>query len=227
MLTNFPLVVFCVMTIITDASVIASNGNVFDWNGAMDIVQQQKELWQQQDIDTYVYHYKENDFSDPLGECYRAWKYVLVFDGEVKYVEYDQLELSRSDLDCTIINAPIIYDKVHTIDDIFDIATINLQKRIDCLDGISNDIMCDQLGTATIENDSRLHYLKKLKITNPLVGTNTDYEFGCFTSFTDWESPTYGQFMYPDECLVDLSMMLELYQLFNPDDDDPHRHFRN
>ena len=144
------------------------------------------ESWEQQSVAAYVYHYKCNAAPTTLDNlCGEAWKHSLVFDGDTKCVEYDPLESSKSDLDCS--NDEIIYEIEFTIDAILVAIIDELQKRLDSLNGIGNErFSCDaELSTATIEHDSHVHYHKQFQITNPASASGPGFDLGCYTSVND------------------------------------------
>ena len=201
-----------------------SQTDTFDWEGTLERVVQQRVYWQQQNIDTYIYHFKRTVFNAHQEACVNAWKYILVYQNEVRYVEYDQKDLLNNDLlDFCINDHPILnedYQNYFDMDFFYERAISHLQDGLetDCSD--SSKSICG--GGEIFEYDDRVHSIKKVTMEwGPTGPSPIHFEFGCLTSFSDWDSPSYGQYIYPGECVLDLSMQLELYKLFNPDDDNP------
>ena len=185
----------------------STNIDTFDWEGTLEKVQQDRELWESQNINSYVYHFQMNAMLPP---CALAPKYVLVKNNEVTYVQYDELYLYENNLDCDDIE--INPSHFQTIDNWFELAIQHLQEGIDAdCSGTEPDDICG--GSEVIECDSRVHYPKRIQLFyGPFISNDAgDYIFGCFTSFDDLYRESYGQYQYPGECLIDISLMLQLY----------------
>ena len=200
-----------VILVITYSTFASEEGDEFDWESTLEEVKRNKELWDSQEIDTYIYHFQMNAFLPP---CYQAPKYVLVEDNQVILAQHDEEYLEENNLNCD--EWPINIGDYGTIDDYYEEAIRHLEEGInaDCShqDPFENDSICG--GSESFECNQGLYYLTKLKlIYGPTIGNDAgDYTIDCFTSLDDLQEKEYGYSSHVDEeCVVDLSLMLQLY----------------
>ncbi len=85
-----------ILTVGSFCRLIASESN-FDWSNALSILTEQKQLWDQQRINSYIYHLSLDAILPP---CDVAPKYVMIRNNAVYYVQYDFGYLEHEMMDC-------------------------------------------------------------------------------------------------------------------------------